>query len=137
MLEEARKVAGGIGGIVFEQHDITDLQCGNDSYDIVVCSLAIHHLPREKAVTLLREMKRIGRIGFVVNDLSRSATGVATTWLYTRLTTLNPMTRYDSVLSVRRAFTKDELLAMLTDAGIQNAAVFSAPFFRLIAVGKK
>jgi ubiquinone/menaquinone biosynthesis C-methylase UbiE len=137
MLNAARQYASEFPEIRFEQGDILNLSVPAASFDIVTCSLAIHHLSRENAVKLLREMNRISRLGFVVNDLSRSRTGAATAWIYTRLTTLNPMTRYDSVISVLRAFTKKELAEMAAEAGVQPIRIFTAPLFRLVAVKEK
>ena len=137
MLEESRKFAAGLKDIKFERSDIMNMPYKNESFDIVTCSLALHHFSRADVVTLLREMNRISRIGFVVNDLSRSFLGAATTWIYTRLATRNPMTRYDSVISVLRAFTKDELIAMFVEAGIEDVKVYKMRFFRLVAVKEK
>ncbi len=137
MLETARKISSGMKEIEFERRDIMNLPYQEGSFDIVTCSLAIHHFSHENGVKLLREMNRISRLGFVVNDLSRSYIGAATAWLYTRLTTRNPMTRYDSVISVLRAFTKDELTAMAVEAGIGRVKVYTAPLFRLLAVLEK
>ena len=137
MLETARKFASSIKEIEFERQDIMNLPYKDRSFDIVICSLAIHHFSREDGINLLREMNRIARIGFVVNDLSRSYIGAVTAWLYTRLTTRNPMTRYDSVISVLRAFTKDELTAMAVEAGVGNVRIYTAPLFRLLAVLEK
>ena len=137
MLETARKFASGMKEIEFERHDLMNLPYKDESFDIVTCSLTIHHFSREDGVKLLREMNRISRLGFVVNDLSRSYIGAATAWLYTRLTTRNPMTRYDSVISVLRAFTKDELTAMTVEAGVGRVKVYTAPLFRLLAVLEK
>jgi hypothetical protein len=47
------------------------------------------------------------------------------------------MTRYDSVVSVQRAFTKDELVEMAEEAGVQPVRIFTAPLFRLLAVKEK
>ena len=137
MLEIARKFASGMKGIEFESRDLKNLPYQDGSFDIVTCSLAIHHFSHEDGVKLLREMNRISKLGFVVNDLSRSYIGAATAWLYTRLTTRNPMTRYDSVISVLRAFTKDELTAMAVEAGVGRVKVYTAPLFRLLAVLEK
>lgn len=137
MLEIARKFASGMREIEFERRDLMKLPYQDESFDIVICSLAIHHFSREDGMKILREMNRISRLGFVVNDLSRSYIGAATAWLYTRLTTRNPMTRYDSVISVLRAFTKEELTAMAVEAGVGRVKVYTAPFFRLLAVLEK
>ena len=137
MLNAARRYASGYHEIQFERCDILDLPYASESFDIVSCSLAIHHLSRSNGVKLIREMNRIGRLGFVVNDLSRSYIGAATAWVYTRVTTTNPMTRYDSVASVQRAFTKDELEDMAEEAGVQPVRIFTAPLFRLVMVKEK
>ena len=137
MLETARKFASGMKEIEFERRDLLNLPYQDASFDIVTCSLAIHHFSHEDGVKLLREMNRISRLGFVVNDLSRSYIGAAAAWLYTRLTTRNPMTRYDSVISVLRAFTNDELTAMAVEAGVGRVKVYTAPLFRLLAVLEK
>ncbi len=137
MLNVARQYALGYHEIQFERCDILDLPYPSESFDIVSCSLAIHHLSHRNGVKLIREMNRICRLGFVVNDLSRSYIGAATAWVYTRLTTANPMTRYDSVASVQRAFTKDELAKMAEEAGVQPVRIFTAPLFRLVMVKEK
>ena len=137
MLDVARQHASEFPEIQFERGDILHLAYGSESFDVVSCSLAIHHLSRNHGVRLLREMNRVCRLGFVVNDLSRSYIGVATAWVYTRLTTLNPMTRYDSVASVQRAFTKGEIAEMAAEAGVQPVRIFTSPLFRLLVVKEK
>ena len=137
MLEIARKIASGIEEIKFERGDLMNLPYQDESFDIVTCSLAIHHFSREDGVKLLREMNRISKLGFVVNDLSRSYIGAAAAWLYTRITTRNPMTRYDSVISVLRAFTKEELTSMAVEVGVVGIKVYTTPLFRLLAVLEK
>lgn len=137
MLNAARQHASGFHEIQFERADILNLPYSTESFDVVSCSLAIHHLSPTNGVKLLREMNRISRLGFVVNDLSRSYIGAATAWVYTRLTTTNPMTRYDSVASVLRAFRKDELIEMAGEAEVQPVRIFTAPLFRLVMVKEK
>jgi hypothetical protein len=44
------------------------------------------------------------------------------------------MTRYDSPLSVLRAFTPDELSAMAVLAGISHFQILRHPMFRLVLV---
>lgn len=136
MLAAAKERVVGYPEIVVEQGDILSPRYAEKSFDIVLCSLAIHHFSREDAITILRQMKRLSRIGFIVNDLNRSWLGAWTVWLYTHLTTRNPMTLYDSYQSVLRAFTPYELAAMAREAGVQNFVVKKHPFFRLILVAE-
>lgn len=136
ILEIARERTQPFQEIKLEPHDILALPYPAMSFDIVLCSLAIHHFSRERAVALLRTMKQLSRVGFIVNDLRRSWLAAWITWLYAHLTTRNPMTHHDSYLSVLRAFTQDEFQEMAREAGIQNFVIHKHPFFRLILIGE-
>ncbi|MBI4427637.1 MAG: methyltransferase domain-containing protein [Ignavibacteriales bacterium] len=134
ILEIARKYTEGYSEISLVRKDLRHLDFGDKSFDIVLCSLAIHHFSNEDAVAILREMHRLSRVGFMVNDLERSWIGAWTAWLYTHATTRNPLTLNDSCLSVLRAFTPDELRDIALQAKVQNFQVYRKPFFRLILV---
>jgi ubiquinone/menaquinone biosynthesis C-methylase UbiE len=137
VIAEARRHAAGFDEIRFEIGDIRSLPCPDGSFDIVLCSLALHHFAWPAGVHLLGEMNRLSRIGFVVNDLSRSYLALAGTWLYTRATTTNIMTKTDAIASIRAAYTKEELNRMAVEAGIRGMEVYLAPFFRLVGVKRK
>ncbi len=125
------------GDIMIAEGDVLNPQYPDNSYDIVLCSLAIHHFSREDVIAILRQMNRLSRVGFIVNDLSRSRLGAWTAWVYTHITTRNPMTLYDSYISVLRAFTPKELTTMAEEAGIGSFTIKTQPFFRLVLVGEK
>lgn len=137
VLAEARNHAAGSNEIQFAHGDINALTYPDRCFDAVICSLAIHHFSRTGAVKLLREMDRLSKIGFIVNDLSRSYFALACAWIYTRSTTTNIMTRTDAIASIYAAFTKDELGSMVDEAGVGPLELFRAPFFRLVAVKRK
>ena len=83
---------------------------------------------------VLREMDRLSRAGFILNDIRRCAAGYVAAWTASRLATRNRLTRHDMPLSVRRAYTPDELRALLRMAGIADATVTTHPLFRMAAV---
>lgn len=132
MLQIARELTAGIPEISIEEGEILSPRYPDKSFDIVLCSLTLHHFSRDDAIAILRNMARLCRVGFIVNDLRRSWPGAWTAWLYTHLTTRNPMTRYDSYLSVLRAFTPEELADLAREAGIRTFTITQRPFFRLI-----
>jgi ubiquinone/menaquinone biosynthesis C-methylase UbiE len=124
-----RAVAAGISGLHFTVADSTSrldfavadgraLPLRDRSVDVAMCSLALHHLPPGDAVTMLREMRRVARLGVIVNDLVRNWIGYAGAVLYTRVCTRNPLTRNDGPLSVRRAYTRREMAALARRAGL-------------------
>jgi ubiquinone/menaquinone biosynthesis C-methylase UbiE len=105
-------------GVELVTADARSLPFADDSVDVAICSLVLHHLQPDDGVVMLREMARIARLGIVVNDLDRNWFGLFGTWLATRLLTRNPLTQHDGPLSVRRAYTPREIAAMAARAGL-------------------
>jgi hypothetical protein len=77
-------------------------------------------------------MRRVGRRLLVVNDLERCRSGYVGAWLVGRLFTRNRLTRHDAPLSVQRAYTRDEALALARAAGWGQAHVRGAAPFRYV-----
>ncbi len=102
--------------------------------DLAVCSLTLHHLPEEGVVALLRLMASLARLGFVVSDLRRSRAAYAAAWLATRLISRNRLTRHDGPMSVRRAYTREELARLSRAAGLPDVRWHRAFPFRVIGV---
>jgi SAM-dependent methyltransferase len=88
------------------------------SFDVVVCSLALHHLDPEPAIVLLNEMRRVARSGVILDDLVRRRMAYWGAWLFSRLASRNHLTRHDGPLSVRRAYTRVELGALCAGVGL-------------------
>jgi hypothetical protein len=57
----------------------------------------------------------------VINDLHRHVFALAGITALTSLFSRSPIVRYDARVSVRRAFTRKDLNAILSRAGIANA----------------
>ena len=134
ILAVAREQTAGNSAIAVQQFDARALPLPDRSFDVVLCSLALHHFTRPDAVALLREMHRVAAYGFILNDLVRGRLAYATAWLVAHLATRNPLTRHDAPLSVLRAFTPAELADLLGEAGIGGATIHRHPFFRMTAV---
>ena len=90
-------------------------------YDIVLCTLFLHHLDEPDAVALLRTMARAARQVVLVEDLCRSWRGWVLTWLGCRLLSRSPIVRVDGHRSVRAAYTPDEVLVLARQAGLDGA----------------
>jgi ubiquinone/menaquinone biosynthesis C-methylase UbiE len=134
MLQVARELTKDFPEIQIIGGNILDLPFADRDFDVVVCSLVLHHFSRSDAIHLIGNMKRMARVALVVHDLRRSWVGAWTAWLYTHLTTRNPLTLYDSYLSVLRAFTPEELAEMATEAGLLEFSITSHPLFRMVMV---
>lgn len=122
--------------ITIEVADALALPYPDASFDIVTLSLALHHFDLDDALQVLREMRRVGREALIVNDLERVRLGYIGAWLAGNLLTRNRMTRNDAPLSVRRAYTRAEALAMAHSAGWHAAHVRPVAPFRYLLTGR-
>ena len=92
------------------------------SFDVVHASLVLHHLEPAEALAFLREAARVARLGVVINDLVRARHHLIGTRVLLPLMTRNRFTRHDGPLSVRRAYTRMELRALLAGAALRPVA---------------
>lgn len=137
ILDAARQTLVRAPDVSFALYDARDVPLPDNACDVVLCSLALHHFTPPDAIRVLREMDRLSRIGFIVNDIRRSLPGYLAAWASSRVATTNRLTRHDMPLSVLRAYTPREIHALLQEAGVANATVTTHPLFRMAAVARK
>jgi len=92
-------------------------------FDVVMCSLFLHHLTNEDAVELLHRMVGAARRMVLVNDLRRCTYGLTLAYVASRLLTRCAVVHVDAVKSVRAAFTENELAHTALAAGLSGAKV--------------
>jgi ubiquinone/menaquinone biosynthesis C-methylase UbiE len=138
-LELARRHTAEAREITIENADALALPYDDGSFDIALCSTALHHFDAEEdVVRVLREMDRVTRIGLIVNDLARSRAALAgARLLAATVWRRHVLTRHDGPLSVRRAFTPAELRRFASTAGLTNARVHAHVPFRVALVAEK
>ena len=118
-LEIARKLSGNYPEISYIDANILEWQPA-DPYDIVLCSLALHHFSDEDAVRLLRRCRELSQKFILVSDLRRGLLATIGVYLLTALIFREPMTRYDGRVSAARAFSFAELDDLAGRAGWRN-----------------
>ena len=122
-LSIARKQAASSGeAIEFFQQDVLSEPL-LARFDVVICSLFLHHLDEAEAVTVLRSMSQGSRRAVLVNDLVRSRSGYLLAVLGTRILSRSPIVHIDGPLSVAGAFTPDEVLQLCEQAGLNGATI--------------
>jgi len=118
-LEIARGLSADYPEIDFKQGDV--LSFGEDGqYDIVLCSLALHHFDETAAVRLLERCRDLSRKFVLVSDLRRGLLATVGVYLLTSLVYREPMTRTDARLSAARAFSFREFRSLAERAGWRN-----------------
>ena len=115
-LEIARKLSSSYPEIHYREADILEWN-PVETYDIALCTLALHHFSDEDAVSVLRQCRQLSRRFVLVSDLRRGfllRTGV---YLLTATIFREPMTRHDARLSAVRAFSFSEIRNLALRAG--------------------
>ncbi|MEY2489433.1 MAG: hypothetical protein QOC70_1375 [Verrucomicrobiota bacterium] len=115
-LEIARGLSADYPEIEFIQGDILSLE-EDGQYDIVLCSLALHHFDETAAVRLLERCRHLSRKFVLVSDLRRGFLATTGVYLLTALIYREPMTRNDARLSAARAFSFREFALLAERAG--------------------
>jgi len=93
------------------------------SWDIVLCTLTLHHFGDEEIITLLQSFERSARLGIVINDLQRSAVAYYLFKALCFVFRLNDMSREDGLVSILRGFKKADLLEYSKRLNFKNCLI--------------
>ena len=81
-------------GLELSVSDGRSLSWPDGAFDVVHCSLLVHHLEPRDAIAFLREAARVARLGVVVNDLVRARRHLVGARVVLPLMTRNRYTRH-------------------------------------------
>jgi ubiquinone/menaquinone biosynthesis C-methylase UbiE len=96
--------------------DARALPFGDASFDLVGSNLFVHHLEPEELLHFVREGLRVCRVAVLINDLIRHPLHLFLVYAGFPLYR-SRLTRHDAPASVRRAYTVEEMRALLAGAG--------------------
>lgn len=109
--------------ISYRCEDIFDESFSEIKYDIVLCTLTLHHFKNEEIFKLLALFNRNSRLGFVVNDLHRNVVAYRLFQMLCFVFRMNGMARKDGLVSILRGFKKEELIAFSKKLGFKKYSV--------------
>lgn len=125
----ARDLSANYPEIDFKTGDVLTFGCSrgavsprrdDETYDIVLCSLALHHFADDAAVQLLERCRELSRQYVLVSDLRRGLLATVGAYLLTAFIFRDSMTRTDARLSAARAFSFHEFRSLAGHAGWKN-----------------
>jgi 2-polyprenyl-3-methyl-5-hydroxy-6-metoxy-1,4-benzoquinol methylase len=128
-LEIAKKLSAPYPEIAFVEGNVLEWDA-TEPYDLVLCTLALHHFSDEDAVRVLQRCRELARKFVLVSDLRRGWLATIGVHLLTATMFREPMTKYDGRLSAARAFSFSEMNQLARRAAWTNFGHKTFPFAR-------
>ena len=94
------------------------LQYSPKSFDVVTSTLVCHHLSDHEICEFLKEASTIARHAVIINDLHRHPIAALAFKIISPILFRNNMIAHDGLLSVKRAFSRDDWIRYFQAAGI-------------------
>jgi 2-polyprenyl-3-methyl-5-hydroxy-6-metoxy-1,4-benzoquinol methylase len=109
-LNHARELSKKYSNISFKCQDVFDESFKDIKYDIILCTLTLHHFNKAQIFDLMTTFDRNCSIGVIINDLQRSALAYRLFQLLCFVFQFNTMSKNDGLVSILRGFKKHELI---------------------------
>ncbi len=119
-IRHAQNLSAGYANISFICADIFDELAAGHQYDIILCTLTLHHFKDQEILTLLADFAKQTSLGFVINDLHRSAVAYYLFKLVCFVFRLNSMSRDDGLISILRGFKREDFLLFSEQLHFKN-----------------
>ena len=134
-IDYAKALSKDYPELSFETIDVFSEDFKKQTYDVVLCTLFLHHFKNNELIPFLKSTVQKASIGVIVNDLHRHKLAY---YLFKMIGLFikNKMVREDGLTSVLRAFKRNELENILTKTGV-NFSIQWKWAFRYLWVLKK
>lgn len=119
----AKEVSLHYPNIKYRCEDIFAQSFQDMHYDIVLCTLTLHHFKDEEIVQLMKVFESNAKLGIVINDLQRSSLSYRLFQALCFVFRLNKMSRQDGLVSILRGFKKQELEKYSTKLNLKNYSI--------------
>jgi len=123
IVELARQFHADAPDIKFESADIFSEEFLAKTHDVLIGTLFFHHFTHEQLVTFFSRMRTQVKVGIVINDIHRHWLAYHSIRLLTSAFSKSSMVRHDAPVSVARAFSRDELVSILREAGFSQYTI--------------
>ena len=100
--------------------DVENLPLVKKGVDFILCSTLLHHFGDRQLVEILTSLRESTTTAIIINDLHRHPAAYWAIRLLTRLFSRSRAVCNDGPLSVRKGFTRRELLDLLESAGCRD-----------------
>lgn len=119
----AKTLSNEYSNIEYQCVDIFSENFKNIKYDIVLCTLTLHHFTNNKILNIITIFNKNAKVGIIVNDLHRSKLAYRLFQLICAIFNLNSMSREDGLVSILRGFKKNELEDFSKKLNLKNYSI--------------
>jgi 2-polyprenyl-3-methyl-5-hydroxy-6-metoxy-1,4-benzoquinol methylase len=119
----AKKLSQEYPNIEYKCVDIFSEDFKSMKYDIILCTLTLHHFTDEQILKIISIFNNNAKIGIIINDLHRSKTAYRLFEMICFVFNLNSMSREDGLVSILRGFRKKELVAFSQKLNFKNYTI--------------
>ena len=133
----AIKLSKEYPNISYKCEDIFSEVFSQLEYDIILCTLTLHHFKNEQFDYLIQLFNKQSKIGIVINDLHRNIIAYRAFQVICFVFRLNRMSREDGLVSILRGFKKQELIDFSERNKLKNYSIQWKWAFRFQWIIKK
>lgn len=108
-IDLARQQSQKFPEITYLKKDVFKPEFRRLNYDIIICTLTLHHFKDEQIVELMNYFYDQSGIGVVINDLHRSSMAYRSFQAFCSVFISNEIARKDGLTSILRGFKKKDL----------------------------
>ena len=119
----ALKLSENYPNISYRCEDIFDKPFRELKYDIVLCTLTLHHFKEPEILDVMNVFHTNAALGVVINDLQRSAVAYRLFQSLCFVFQLNAMSREDGLISILRGFKKEDLTDFSKKLNLSNYTI--------------
>lgn len=122
-INHAQSLSLGYPNISYYCKDLFNDTAEEETYDIILCTLTLHHFKDDEILSLLEKFKRQARLGIIINDLHRSCLAYYLFKGICYIFGLNDMSRKDGLTSILRGFKKRDLFLYSKQLNLQSYSI--------------
>lgn len=107
-IEMAKCLTRDQPNIQFKTLNIFDNDFKNLQFDIILCTLTLHHFKDQQIISLLKQLIKQSKRGIIINDLHRSKAAYILFKAFCAVFVDNEIARKDGLISILRGFKKED-----------------------------
>jgi 2-polyprenyl-3-methyl-5-hydroxy-6-metoxy-1,4-benzoquinol methylase len=119
-IEYAKKLSQNYTNISYVCADIFDEIKQERHYDVILCTLTLHHFRDEEILKLVSGFRKQAKMGIVINDLHRSKLAYYLFIAVCKVFRLNSMSKDDGLVSILRGFKRKDILTYANKLNIDK-----------------